>query len=148
MSIKFQKHTGNPNDFMQILPLDWQEALQMVWDDAKATSEIYVIKEDGNIIAGGILFKQYTLEMALFKQEAEALLAKHSYYIGYLWVNETHRGRDLGTLWLDSVKSSYPNTKFWLTIEEENLKNFYLKNDFHVAKEVENGGIKEWLLAC
>ena len=146
MAVTFEKHTDNPLAFFKILPLDWIEALDLVWENAKSSSEIYVIKEDGNIIAGGILFKQYTQDMALFKKEAEELLAVHSYYIGYLWVNETHRGRDLGTLWLDSVKRSYPKAKLWLTIEEENLKKFYLKNNFQVVQEVEEDDVKEWLL--
>ena len=146
MSIKFQKHTNNSQEFFQILPLDWQEALHMVWDKAKATSEIYVIKEEDEIIAGGILFKQYTQDMALLKKTAKQLLASNCYYIGYLWVNETHRGKDLGTFWLNSIKNAYPKNNFWLTIEEENLQKFYIKNGFELTQKVENVDGEEWLM--
>lgn len=146
MDITFQKHSGNPEEFFQILPLDWQEALAVVWNKAKASSEIYVIENEGEIIAGGIVFKQYTQDMVLFKKEAQKLLAANSYYIGYLWVKETHRGKDLGTFWLNAIKGTYPKTNFWLTIEEENLQRFYTKNGFKGVQEVANKKTKEWLL--
>ncbi|ADV47895.1 GCN5-related N-acetyltransferase [Cellulophaga algicola DSM 14237] len=146
MALEFLKHTGNPDDFFKILPVDWQEALQLVWEKGSATSEIFVLKEENKVIAGGILFKDITADMQFFKEEAQLLLASKSYYIGYLWVLEARRGEDLGSLWLKSLKQYYPDNYFWLTIEEEGLIRFYEKNNFKLSFEKECNSEKEWLL--
>jgi hypothetical protein len=145
MAIEFFKHSGNPNDFFKILPLDWQEALKLVWNDTLGTSEIFVIKEYKTIIAGGIIFKNMTADMQLFEAEAIKLLASGSYYIGYLWVVETRRGEDLGSMWLKQLKQSYPDNSFWLTIEEEGLNTFYNKNNFRLLAAKNSQNEKEWL---
>ncbi|WP_158974158.1 GNAT family N-acetyltransferase [Cellulophaga sp. L1A9] len=145
MAVKFLKHTGNPKLFFEMLPEDWQEALGLVWLEVSATSELFVIQEANKIIAGGIIFKEMTADMQLFKEEARQLLASESYYIGYLWVLKTRRGEDLGSLWLRSLKQYYPHNSFWLTIEEEGLKLFYKKNDFSLFSEKVSGNEKEWL---
>ncbi|MFI8606475.1 GNAT family N-acetyltransferase [Cellulophaga baltica] len=146
MAIVLSKHIGSPDTFFDMLPLDWQDALKLVWDKVSGTSDIVVLKEEGAILAGGIIFKEMTADMQLFKKEAEELLASNSYYIGYLWVIEARRGENLGSLWLQLIQQQYSNNSFWLTIEEEGLKQFYEKNGFSLFLEKENNTEKEWLL--
>ena len=146
MALDFSKYVGPPGTFIDMLPLDWQDALKVVWSKLSGTSEIVVLKEEGAILAGGIIFKEMTVDMQLFKEVAEELLASNSYYIGYLWVIEARRGENLGSLWLQNIRQEYPSNSFWLTIEEEGLKQFYEKNGFHLFLEKESNGEKEWLL--
>ncbi|KGK29331.1 GNAT family N-acetyltransferase [Cellulophaga baltica 4] len=146
MALDFFKYVGPPGAFIDMLPLDWQDALKVVWSKLSGTSEIVVLKEEGAILAGGIIFKEMTADMQLFKEVAEELLASNSYYIGYLWVIEARRGENLGSLWLQKIRQEYPSNSFWLTIEEEGLKQFYEKNGFHLFLEKESNGEKEWLL--
>jgi len=146
MALVFSKYVGHPDTFIDMLPLDWQEALKSVWNKISGTSEIVVLKEEGAILAGGIIFKEMTADMQLFKEEAEELLSSNSYYIGYLWVIEARRGENLGSLWLQYIQKQYANNSFWLTIEEEGLKQFYEKNGFSLYLEKESNTEKEWLL--
>lgn len=145
MKIEFKKHIGDPNHFFRILPQDWQEAVFPLWKKYSEAATIFVLTEEGKIITGGIIFRGFTDEMNSFKEEAISFLNSGYYYIGYLWVIESRRGEDLGSLWLESVKEYDSKANYWLTIEEEKLKNFYIKNEFQLVKERKEKERKEWL---
>ncbi len=128
-NILFKKLEGEYSTFFQILPKDWQESLEKIFIEEEAI--IYVFIENDLIVAGGILFKNYNDDMSNFKEESKLYLKVNYLYIGYLYVVETFRGKSLGSSWINYIKKAYPETKFWLTIEEENLEAFYLQNGFN-----------------
>ena len=66
-------------------------------------------------------------------------------YIGFIWVPEHNRNRQLASQWLTLLKNQDPNQKYWLTIEEQPLKYFYEKNGFKLIKESNDEDDKEWL---
>ena len=145
MELKFEKYTTQSERFFNILPEDWQEIVRPIWLKEHKNAEILVLVKDEQISAGGIVFKGLTADMDSFEKEAVAFINSDYYYIGYLWVVESCRGKNLGSLWLNSLKEYYPNTNFWLSIEDDNLKKFYLKNGFHLIKESDDKENKEWL---
>lgn len=145
MNLQFQHHTGDPNAFFKLLPLDWQDSLPDLGhknDQAK----IYVLHDQGEIIAGGIVSKGIPPDMRHFEKEAGSWANKGYLYIGHLWVVEHRRNEKLGSLWLNELKKYHPKQHFWLTIEEEPLKDFYLRNHFRLVKELKKGDAHEWLL--
>ncbi len=146
MSLEFKKHTGKPSDFFSLLPSSWLEGLLEVWKDYRLKSEIFVLVKDSEIVTGGLVVKGIPEDMQHFLQEALFWAGKGYLYIGYLWVVEDHRNKDLGSKWLQELKKWYPEKKFWLSIEEEGLKNFYIKNGFRLVKELQNGDDHEWIL--
>lgn len=143
MPIKFQKYTAQSEDFFKILPEDWVENLGPIWTKERGKAAVFVLLDADRIVAGGIIFSGLTEDMDGFKEEAIAFVASGYLYIGYLWVIESRRGENLGSLWLTALKAYFPETSFWLTIEEDKLKHFYLKNGFRILKENTH---REWLL--
>tara|TARA_R110002167_G_scaffold232047_1_gene437305 strand:- start:111 stop:572 length:462 start_codon:yes stop_codon:yes gene_type:complete len=146
MRLKFTKHQGDPNDFFKLLPSSWSEGLLPLWQDYALKSEIFTLVDHGEIVAGGILVKGIPEDMHLFLQESMQWASKGYRYIGYLWVVETRRNQHLGSKWLQELARYYPKMHFWLTIEEEPLKDFYLRNGFRMVRELQNGEAHEWLL--
>lgn len=142
----FKKYKSNPFDFFNLLPEDWREVLLPIWEKHHLAAEVYVLLNENKIVAGGIVFKEYTEDMVCFKEDAISLLNSGSLYIGYVYVIEAERGKDLGSRWLKSIKNEFSNTNFWLTIEEEGLKGFYKKNNFEPYKEYFKNNVLESLL--
>lgn len=141
----FKNITARPNSFFNLLPLDWQEAILPFWDKFKKSSEVYILEENDEIIAGGIVFSKCPPDLEFFKDEAREWFDKGYLYIGFIWVPENYRHQNFGSLWLKHLKMQDPNQKYWLTIEEENLRAFYEKNDFQYIKTLQNDSIKEQL---
>jgi hypothetical protein len=52
----FKQLTSQPQQFFDLLPTEWQEEIVPFWGDYGDLAKIYVIKEDGVIIGGGIVF--------------------------------------------------------------------------------------------
>ena len=146
METVFQKYYGDPQHFFKLLPASWTEGLLEVWDDYALKSELFVLLMDGQIIAGGLVVKGIPEDMQHFLKEAMFWASKGYYYIGYLWVVEEYRNQDLGSKWLRQLKRHYPQKKFWLSIEEEKLADFYLRNDFRLVKELHSAEGHEWIL--
>tara|TARA_R110002051_G_scaffold75579_1_gene137396 strand:- start:934 stop:1392 length:459 start_codon:yes stop_codon:yes gene_type:complete len=145
MDIKFQKYTAKAEGFFKILPKEWQQVVRPIWSKEYENADIYVLIANDEIISGGIVFKGLTPDMYSFEKEAVKFVNAGYYYIGYLWVVESRRGENLGSFWLDSLKIYYSKTNFWLAIEDEKLKKFYLKNGFKLIKESNDIENKEWL---
>lgn len=148
MSLIFSKLKGNPNQFFDILPTEWRNLIVPNWVHYKKTATIYVIKEAHEIICGGIVFSEKLNEMTPFEIEHLHLFSEGYNYLGYIWVVEHKRNQKLASKWLNCLKETHPNQKYWLTIEEEELNYFYKKNDFKLFAENKidfNNNLKEWI---
>ena len=138
----FEK-TERIDDFFNILPLDWQEAIIPFWDNLKSTTNCYILEENNQIIAGGLVFSTCPPDMKYAEKEANFWLNNGYLYLGFIYVIEEKRGQNLGSIWLDNLKKIHTNQKFWLTIEDLNLHGFYIKNDFKKATPLFNKGVEE-----
>lgn len=145
MHKQFSNATNKPNQFFNILPNDWQGLIVPYWDNYKQAAKIYVLKENEEVVAGGLVFSKSLPDMSDFERSLQYLFTKGYLYIGFIWVPEHKRNRNLASQWLTLLKNKNPNQKYWLTIEEEWLKHFYEKNGFKLIKESDDAGEKEWL---
>ncbi len=145
MNIQFSNATESPEQFFNILPDDWQVLIVPYWKSYEDAAKIYVLKEGGEVVAGGLVFSKSLPDMSDFEQSLQYLFSEGYLYIGFIWVPEHKRNRNLASQWLTLLKNQDPNQKYWLTIEEAWLKHFYEKNGFKLIKESDNAGEKEWL---
>ena len=136
---------SNQQQFFEILPKDWQDAIVPYWDDYKSTAKIFVFIEESKVVAGGILFYSMPPDLIWNKKNLQPWFDKGYAYIGFLFVAEDKRHQKLGSLWIESVKSLMPNQKFWLVIEEENLSKFYEKHHFVKVQTLQTPNGQEWL---
>ena len=137
--------TDNPEQFFNMLPEDWQVLIVPYWESYKDVAKIYVLKEDEEVVAGGLVFSKSLPDMSDFERAQQHLFSEGYLYIGFIWVPIDKRNRQLASQWLTLLKNQDPTQKYWLTIEEEWLKHFYEKNDFKLIKESDNDDDKEWL---
>ncbi len=142
----FKIYNDQENSFFEILPTDWQEGIVPYWENYKNTTKIYVLEENNEILAGGLVFSECPPDMEYFKAGAQKWFENRYLYLGFLWVPQRFRNQNLGTLWLNALKELDKNQKFWLTIEEDNLRYFYEKNNFEYEKTIQNDSNKEQLL--
>lgn len=141
--MKFDNYTSKANLFFEMLPKDWQETIIPFWDHLKQTTQIYVLVEDNVIVAGGLVFSICPPDMMYYESKANKWFQKGFLYLGFIYVDEMKRNRNLGSLWLDSVKKQYPKTGFWLSIEDENLDKFYGRNGFEKVETMKNTELNE-----
>ncbi|MEZ4855918.1 MAG: GNAT family N-acetyltransferase [Gelidibacter sp.] len=135
----------NQHRFFEMLPKEWQDAIVPFWDAYKDAATIYGFEEDGNIIAGGIVFSTCPPDLFYYKNEAQQWFDKGYLYIGFLFVSEMKRNHNIGTIWLQQLKAKLPKQKFWLLIEEAHLHHFYKKNGFVLAQTLTTKELTEWL---
>jgi hypothetical protein len=145
MGMTFKLLETNPKIFFDILPQDWQDEIVPFWNQYEDSSRIYVLKEDGQIIGGGIVFSTCPPDVLYYKKEAQNWFQNGYLYVGFIWIAENRRNKNLGSFWLDGLKKIYPEQKFWLLTEEEHLHRFYQKNEFVLIETILNNGITEWL---
>jgi len=136
---------NNFDDFFNILPLDWQETILPLWKDLKTTTKGYLLLENNQIMAGGLVFSQCPPDMFYAKDEANKWINKSYLYLGFIYVIEEKRYQNLGSVWLNNLKSMNPEQKYWLTIEDFKLDTFYVKNGFNKLKSLYNNEQEEWL---
>ncbi|MEZ4792847.1 MAG: GNAT family N-acetyltransferase [Gelidibacter sp.] len=145
MSFSFKHLQNNTNLFFQILPEGWQDEIVPFWDAYKDSSEVYVILEKDQVIGGGIVFSTSPPDLSYYKKEAMQWFCNHYLYIGFLWIAEDKRNKNLGSFWLDELKRTNPEQKYWLLIEDERLHRFYQRNGFVLNKTICHGQNPEWL---
>ena len=145
MNPSFNQLKTNKKLFFDILPKDWQDQLLPYWEQYDKNSEIYVISENDRIIGGGIIFSKCPPDLDYFEKEANLWFEQQYLYIGYLFILETERNRNLGSFWLDELKRHHPEQKFWLIIEDEHLHRFYQKNNFTFYKTISYNQLAEYL---
>lgn len=147
MQVNLRSAQHNPNDFFAILPEDWRCLIAPYWDKYKATSTIYVLENNDEILGGGIVFASSSPDMTNFEKTHGKVYFDLDYvYIGFLWVVPEYRGKELGSKWLSLLKQQNKNQSYWLTIEDEKLKDFYKRNGFECVAESDSTTTKEWLL--
>jgi len=99
--------------------------------------------ENNRIIAGGLVFSKCPPDMLFYEKEAKKWFDLNYLYLGFIFVEETQRNRHLGSLWLDKIKEKFPENGFWLSIEDENLHQFYDKNGFRKVATLSNDDSEE-----
>lgn len=137
---------SNNQDFFQLLPTDWKNSILPFWDNYVDNSSIYLLFDNDKIIAGGIVFHTCSPDMMYNELEAKKWFDNDYLYLGFIWVVEEYRNKKIGSKWLQALMKKFPTQKFWLTIDEENLAFFYIKNGFKLIKSLKNGNDDEWLL--
>ncbi len=145
MNIQFSNTTDNPEQFFNILPEDWQVLIVPYWESYKDAAKIYVLKENKEVVAGGLVFSKSLPDMSDFERSVQYLFSEGYLYIGFIWVPLHKRNRNLASQWLTLLKNQDPTQKYWLTIEEAWLKHFYEKNGFVLVEESTDAENKEWL---
>lgn len=136
---------NKPDDFFEILPEDWQAGIVPYWKEYHTAANIYIVKAENKLVAGGILFNCLPPDPSDLDHRFNYLFAEGYLYIGFLFVQPEMRHLHLGSWWLDKLKKKYPGQKYWLTIEEEALKHFYQRNGFEILGESDSDP-KEWVL--
>ena len=141
--MEFKNYTSKADLFFNMLPKDWQESIVPFWDNLKQTTQVFVLVEQDIIVAGGMVFSKCPPDMMYYEKEANKWFKMGYLYLGFIYVDETKRNRNLGSLWLDSVKKEYSKNGFWLAIEDENLHKFYIRNGFEKTATVKNSDLNE-----
>lgn len=131
------------NQFFNILPIDWQESILPSWEIYEKTTKCYVLQENDKLIAGGLVFSECPPDMLYAKEEADSWFENDYFYLGFIYVLEEKRGQNLGSIWLSNLKNINPKQKYWLTIEDLELHNFYTKNGFKKVKSLFNDSQEE-----
>tara|TARA_R110001592_G_scaffold230025_1_gene486739 strand:- start:1942 stop:2430 length:489 start_codon:yes stop_codon:yes gene_type:complete len=134
-----------PEQFLELLPADWKSELESNWEEFAPAVKVYGIKQGEELIGGGLVFSAHTSETDNYPPVAEYYFDNGYLYIGYLWIAEKHRGRNLGDFWLNSIFEMSPQNPFWLSIDDAGLAKFYLKNGFTLEREVMYSGGKDWI---
>ncbi len=144
--IKLVNQTENADVFFSILPLDWEESIEPIWNSYKNNTKIFTLEHNKETVAGGMVFSTVSPDVMEYKPLAESWFNKGYLYLAYIYVNEKYRENGLGSLWLNLVFKEYNNQKFWLTIEDYNLTKFYEKSGFKLIQEIQLENSKEWLM--
>ncbi len=133
------------SEFFKILPKDWQDGIVPFWERYKETTKCYVLLDNNQIIAGGLVFSTCPPDMLYAEAESNTWLHKGYQYLGFIFVIEERRQQNLGSLWLSELKAMHPKQSYWLTIEDLKLDAFYVKNGFQRRKYLYNNGVEEGL---
>ncbi|MCL5244556.1 GNAT family N-acetyltransferase [Cellulophaga sp. 20_2_10] len=136
--------TNNPIPFFNLLPKDWADGLVPHWNLLRNNATVFVLKNDAEICAGGIIFSSITPEMDSCKQEALYYFSKNYLYVGYVWVPENKRKQNYGSQWFKELFRADKNKHYWLVTEDKMLRKFYKKIGFVYKKTIHfNGGQEE-----
>lgn len=142
----FEVLKDNSRSFFEILPREWQDAIEPIWEDYRKEAHIFVFRNEGEIIAGGIVFMGAPPNRTDFEiEKGEQYIKKGYHYIGFLYVVPHHRNEALGSKWLQALKNKFPEQAYWLTTEEEGLDRFYIKNGFERVAVSPDRDLPEWL---
>jgi len=134
MEVMLKNITHNPGPFFDILPKDWQDSILPFWNVLKETSKVYVLDQDREICAGGIIFSTLIPEMEGYEAEANYWYSKDYLYIGYVWVPQYKRNKNFGSKWLNHILQLDNKQHYWLTTEDKALRYFYEKMGFSYVK--------------
>ncbi|MFP5471539.1 MAG: GNAT family N-acetyltransferase [Bacteroidia bacterium] len=144
--LEFLDATKTPEVFFSILPKDWQKEIIPHWSNYTSTAKIYVLKQHNKILGGGIVFSTVSPDTMAYKELAQTYFDKGYLYLAFIYVDEKLRGKNLGSIWLQNSLKTYPNQKFWLTIEDISLKSFYEKNGFELTQKISLPDWDEWVI--
>lgn len=139
------KKLENEEVFLNMLPQDWKESIEPFWESYRQQAQIYVLENNHDICAGGIVFSSLIAEMDGYKDEARSWFLKNYLYIGYVWVPENFRNKSYGSLWLHNLISQDSSQHYWLATEEKKLRYFYEKAGFTYVKTIAYNDVEEEL---
>lgn len=142
----FTDTTARPERFFNILPEDWQESIVPFWPRCKDITRVFTLEANGGIAGGGLVFSDTSPDTVIYGAEARHWFCEGYLYIGFLWIAENYRGKQLGSEWLRQLYLHYPGQKFWLAIEEEEIGSFYKKNGFNLVKKININDREEWIM--
>jgi len=142
----FRDLSASARLFFNILPTDWQEGIVPFWKDYQSSTQVFVLRKEHRIAGGGLVFSRPAPDTLIYKEEAQNWFDKGYLYIGFLWIDEQFRNRQLGSYWLHQLFRQNPGQKFWLAIEEEGLASFYSKNGFYLKKIIHLTDSSEWIM--
>jgi GNAT superfamily N-acetyltransferase len=145
MSFIFKKLPSNSMRFFDRLPKDWQADIIPFWDYYKDSAKVYILEEKNHVVGGGIVFSTCPPDIEYYRKDAQKWFDKDYLYLGFIWIAEDKRNKNLGSLWLEELKKTNPKQKYWLMIEAEHLHHFYQKNNFKLNKTVSHNDHTEWL---
>ena len=145
MGYMFKQLKDHHHLFFDMLPQDWQVEIVPHWAQYKDLASIYVIEEQEQIIGGGIVFATCPPDILYYQKEAQNWFDNDYLYLGFIWISEDKRNNNLGSFWLEELKSAQPKQGYWLLIEEEHLHRFYQKNKFVLSKTIIQNNQMEWL---
>lgn len=128
--------TNNPFPFFSLLPKDWTDGLVPNWNLLKNNATVFVLENDTEICAGGIIFSKITPEMDSCKEDALYYFSKNYLYVGYVWVPENKRNRNYGFNWFKELFKADKNKHYWLVTEDKMLRKFYEKIGFVYQKTI------------
>ncbi len=143
----FRDVTNDPQTYFEILSKDWQQELIPVWGEYEKGISIYLLQSGAEVLAGGLVFKIVSPDTEIYRETAQSWFDSGYLYFGYLWVPEKYRGMGFGSQWLSELRAEFPGKKFWLAVDEEPLRKFYIANGFKDFGKVPMDGIEEWILA-
>ena len=139
------KTINNAAVFFDLLPLNWQESIKPYWVNIKKNATIYILEDNDEICAGGIIFSANIPEMEAYRDEANYWFSKNYLYIGYVWVPVEKRNKNYGTLWLKNLLLLDKKQHYWLTTEDKQLRYFYEKLNFTYLKTLNSNDVEEEL---
>lgn len=146
VGMHFHEITDAPQDFFEILPIEWQQDITDQWLEIESYLRVFIIENENGPQAGGLVFDQMPPDMRLHTHACQQWVDKGFFYLGYIWVNESYRSRKLGSQWISYLRNHYPGQNFWLSIEDIELLPFYEKNGFFVADVLHTPAGMEWVL--
>lgn len=148
MGLNFVDITDQAQAFFDIIPHDWQEDIVPYWPEYRLNerAKVMALIKNQVIIGGGIIFSSTSPDDDMDAGFAQSWFDQGYLYIGFLWIEKTFRNQKLGSLWLKNVFELDLNQKYWLTIEEENLIDFYVKNQFRLIQNIDDPDAREWLM--
>jgi GNAT superfamily N-acetyltransferase len=136
--MKLKNYNTKASSFFAMLPKEWQDAILPYWESVKSTTQLYVLVDKGEITVGGLVFHQCPPDMIFYQDKASYWFDNGFLYLGFIYVEPSRRQQNLGSKWIDLIKSLYPKQGFWLSIEDEKLDKFYTKNNFEKLETVKN----------
>ncbi len=137
----------DPERFFNILPDDWRVEIEPVWGDHESYATIYSLYDDGQVVAGGIVFRKYAPDIMSNESKSQKWMGRGYLYVGFLWVSPNRRNQNLGSIWLQCLKEKMPERPFWLAIEEPTLEHFYSKNGFVLEETITGANYIEWIMS-
>ena len=102
--MEFINYTTKAHAFFEMLPSDWQDTIVPFWNDLKSTTQLFVLYENETIIAGGLVFSKCPPDLFYYEKEANKWFEKGYLYLGFIFVDEKQRNRNLGSFWLENIK--------------------------------------------
>lgn len=143
---RFMRWQGPPDQFLAAMPEDWRADFHLYLESCANRMELFVITDNGQIIAGGIVMNGLPPEMKLFEKDIKPFIEKGYLYIGFLFVATEYRKQNIGSTWLSHIMKMFGTQGFWLTVEDPGLITFYEKNGFRWTGTLKQGAVCEDLL--